>query len=157
MTSRALAAEKLDGIVKLLQQPGGYAKLSAQQRKFIYGVLLAMVVPADMNVRKAEISRLTELLGKVLQLTGDKAATSLSLAELPQDAQLHVDILAKAMQELLGAEDRAQFVRHLWDLALCDGELHDLEDRLIFRIADRSGLPRKLVAEQLAKASAQIS
>ena len=153
MTIRDTAQVKLENIVNILALPGGYAMLDSTQRKFLFGVVLAMVVPADRKVRPAEMQALQNLL-KNMQSTEGVLIDTLSMAEMPPNAEKHVDVLAKGLGDLLGPQDRAVFVRHLWEIALSDDELHDFEERLIYRIADGSGVVRKNVAAELAKAAA---
>ena len=154
MTPQLSAQQKLNQLVKLLGEPGGFARLNINQRKFLFGVILAMIVPADSKVKECELEKLQNLL-RGLNTQGHVLNDSMSMAPLKFNAAANVDTLARAMGELLGAQDRAGFVRHLWELALSDDELHNAEERLIFRIADLSGVTRKHVAAELAKAAAK--
>lgn len=154
MTPQLSAQQKLNQLVKLLGEPGGFARLNINQRKFLFGVILAMIVPADSKVKECELEKLQNLL-RGLNTQGHVLNDSMSMAHLKFNAVANVDTLARAMGELLGAQDRAGFVRHLWELALSDDELHNAEERLIFRIADLSGVTRKHVAAELAKAAAK--
>lgn len=153
MTSRANVQLKLDKITTLLAQPSGFARLDPNQRKFLFAAVLAMIVPADGKVKDCERQKLQSLL-QANQSSGYMLIDAMNLAELPRDVEKCVDALAKALGELLGAQDRSTLVRHLWELALSDDELHDFEERLIYRIADASGVARKNVAAELAKAAA---
>jgi uncharacterized tellurite resistance protein B-like protein len=154
MTTQTTPQQKLDQIVKLLGHPGGFSRLDPNQRKFLFGVILAMIVPADSKVKECELQKLQDLL-RGMNLYGGVLNESMSMADSRSDNMQNVDILARAMGELLGPQDRANFVRHLWELALSDEELHDAEERLIFRIADLSGVTRKHVAAELAKAASK--
>jgi uncharacterized tellurite resistance protein B-like protein len=155
MTSRDTAQVKFDALLNIIRKPGGYARLSIAQRKFLYGVLLASVVPADRAVKPEEIAMLRQQLQKFLQISGDSSHDTVAMASLPQMEMREIEVMAEALGELLGVQDRTTFVRHLWELALADGELHVEEEKLIFRISDVSGVPRKQVAEQLARVAAQ--
>jgi uncharacterized tellurite resistance protein B-like protein len=80
----------------------------------------------------------------------------LSLAcSKPQPAHI-TDVLAKALPELLGAEDLIAMIGQLWELAIVDHDLHSEEELLVYRVADLAGVPRKRVAEQLARAAARV-
>lgn len=154
MTTLLPAQQKLDHIVKLLGQPGGFARLDTNQRKFLFGVIFAMIVPADSKVRECELVKLQNLL-RGLNAQGNVVSDTMSIANKKLDSAENVEILARAMGELLGSQDRSNFVRQLWEIALSDDELHDTEEQLIFRIADLSGVNRKHVAAELAKAAAK--
>lgn len=80
----------------------------------------------------------------------------LSLACSKPQSRHVTEILAKALPELLGSEDLINMIGQLWELAIIDLELHAEEERLVYRVADLAGVPRKRVAEQLARASARV-
>lgn len=152
---RIKAEHTLDQIIAVLQTPAGFSKLAGNQRKFLFSVALASVVPADLKVRPREIEKLRMLLSTQLRVPAPMLDEAMALADDKVADPAKLDHVAKALHELLGVEDRATLVGHLWSLALADGELHESEERLIYRLADLAGVPRKHVAERLARASAQ--
>lgn len=153
--NRQSAQIHLDEIVQILSKPGGFAKLSTVQRKFLMGIVLAAIIPVDKRIRNVELERFQILLKTSLNINGSIALESLSLAE----GQISLDDtlipIAKALPDLLGIEDRCNLISHLWELALCDNELHSFEEQLVYKVADLSGVPRKKVAELMAKAAAR--
>lgn len=154
-SNRQAAKIHLDEILQILSRPGGFSKLSTVQRKFLMGIVLAAIVPADKRIRNIELERLQVLLKSSLSINGSVALESLALAE----GQFHLDEslepIAKALPDLLGIEDRCTLIAHLWELALCDNELHSFEEQLVYKVADLSGVPRKKVAELMARAAAR--
>ncbi len=153
--NRQSAKIHLDEILLILGKPGGFAKLSTVQRKFLMGIVLAAIVPADKRIRNIELERLQILLRSSLHISGPVALESIALAEGQLDLDEAVQIIAKALQDLLGIEDRCTMIAHLWELALCDNELHSYEEHLVYKVADLSGVPRKKVAELMARAAAR--
>jgi uncharacterized tellurite resistance protein B-like protein len=153
--NRQSAKIHLDETILILSKPGGFAKLTTVQRKFLMGIVLAAIVPADKRIRNIELERLQIMLRSALQFTGPVALESIALAEGHMDLDEPVKIIAKAMQDLLGIEDRCSLIYHLWELALCDNELHSYEEQLVYKVADLSGVPRKKVAELMARAAAR--
>ena len=153
--NRHAAKAHLDEILHVLSKPGGFAKLSTVQRKFLMGVVLAAIVPVDNRIRNIELERLQVLLKGSLHINGTVALESLALAEGQNDLGPAIVTIAKALPELLGIEDRCVLIAHLWELALCDDELHNYEDQLVYKVADLSGVPRKKVAELMARAAAR--
>jgi uncharacterized tellurite resistance protein B-like protein len=153
--NRQSAKTHLDEILLILARPGGYAKLSPQQRKFVVGITLAAIIPVDKRIRNVELERLTLLLKTSMQVTGSAALESIAVAEGQLDLQLPVQLLAKSLQDLLGIEDRCNLISNLWEIALCDNELHSHEEQMVYKVADLSGVPRKKVAELMARAAAR--
>ena len=155
MTTRDDAQARLEHILAVLKTPAGFSRLNPNQKKFLFGVVLSSVVPSDRIVKACEKEVLQNQLAQFLHLQGDARTEAIAMAEMPPMNPVNVDDMARALTELLGVHDRALLVRHLWELALCDNELHSDEEKLIYRIADVAGVPRKQVAEQLAWVSAQ--
>jgi uncharacterized tellurite resistance protein B-like protein len=152
---RTAARQHLSEVMVLLAKPGGFSKLTTVQRKFLLGLVLAAIVPVDKRIRNVELERLQLLLKSSLHINGDSAMESLALAESPEGADINIEALAKALPDLLGIEDRCALISNLWELALCDDELHGFEEQMVYKIADLSEVPRKKVAELMAKAAAR--
>jgi uncharacterized tellurite resistance protein B-like protein len=155
MTIRDDAQAHLAQITSVLKTPSGFSKLNPSQKKFLFGIVLASVVPSDRIVKPCEKENLQGQLNQFLHMHGAQQSEAMALADMPPMNPADLDSLASSLADLLGMQDRAMLVRHLWELALCDGELHSDEEKLIFRISDVAGIPRKQVAEQLAWVSAQ--
>jgi uncharacterized tellurite resistance protein B-like protein len=153
--NRQAAKLHLDEILLILSKPGGFAKLTTVQRKFLMGIVLAAIVPADKRIRNVELERLQILLKTSLNINGPIALESMALAEGLANVDEHIIPIAKALPDLLGIDDRCTLISHLWELALCDNELHSFEEQLVYQVADLSGVPRKKVAELMARAAAR--
>lgn len=156
MAVRLSAIENLERIVETLGKPGGYSKLNSDQRKFMLGVALAAVVPADLKIKHTEVGHLHKIIKTRLHCPASMSEDILSLACSKPQSRHVTEILAKALPELLGSEDLINMIGQLWELAIIDLELHAEEERLVYRVADLAGVPRKRVAEQLARASARV-
>lgn len=152
---RLAARRHFDELLVLLAKPGGFAKLTTVQRKFLMGMVLAAIVPIDHRIRNIELERLQVILRSQMNINGDVAMESISMAETKNEEAINVELLAKALPDLLGIEDRCVLISNLWELALCDDELHSFEEKMVYKVADLSGVPRKKVAELMAKAAAR--
>jgi uncharacterized tellurite resistance protein B-like protein len=145
---------ELTQVMDKLAMPNGFAKLTPDQRRLLLGAVLSSIVPADGYVRKVEMDLLDKLLKTKFQFANSQLQTALGLAS-KQGSFANVETLAKHLPELLSIEDRTQLIGLLWDLALCDHELHQREETLIYKMADASGVLRKRVTEQQAIASSR--
>jgi uncharacterized tellurite resistance protein B-like protein len=138
-------------ILAKLDLPNGFSKLKPDQRKFLLAAILGSVVPIDGKIKAVEVEQLKNHLQHRYHLS----AETLKLAVSSANTGLTTDQLHKAVQqlpELLSIDDRTVLIRMLWDLAICDDELHASEESLIYKIADSSGVPRRRVVEQQARA-----
>jgi uncharacterized tellurite resistance protein B-like protein len=117
---------------------------------------LAAVIPADLRIRQSEVGHLQKIMTERLNCPAAIAEDILSLACSKTQPPHITEILAKALPELLGSEDLINLIGQLWELANVDQELHADEERLVYRVADIAGVPRKRVAEQLARAASRF-
>jgi len=143
-------------IVGQVGRPAGFAALSNEQRKFLLSALIGSVVPVDGKVRPCEMEKLRDILSSKMQSRGKTLEESLTIARSNLGSASDLALAANHLPELLSIDDRCAMIGLLWDLALCDHELHSTEEDLIYRIADHAGVPRKKVAEQQARAAANV-
>lgn len=141
-------------ITEKLAMPNGFAKLTSLQRRLLLAAVLSSIVPADGHVRKVEMEQLEKQLRVKFQFTSRQLQTAMAMAS-KQGSPTGVELLAKHLPELLSIEDRTQLIGMLWDLALCDHELHHREETLIYKVADAANVLRKRVAEQQSIASSR--
>lgn len=139
-------------IIEKIAMPNGFAKLSPPQRKYLLAAILGSVVPADEKVRPVELQHFEAFLKTRYQMNNDTLSIALSFGNLGFEVE-QLQQAARYLPELLSINDRTNLVGMLWDIALCDHELHAKEDALIYKIADLAGVPRKRVAEQQAIAA----
>ncbi len=151
------AVAHLGEIVALLKEPSGFSRLTPEQRKFVLAIVIASIVPADGKIKPCELEKLQSLLNTRMQTRGQTLNDVLLLAQSGLGSNPAIGISAARLADLLGIEDRCALIGMLWDIALCDYELHAKEEQLIYDIADRAGVPRKRVAEQQAKSAANIT
>lgn len=156
MAVRLSAIDNLEKIIEMLSRPSGFAKLTSEQRKFMIGVTLAAVVPADLKIKHTEVGHLQKLIKTRLHCPASMSEDILSLACSKPQPQHITETLAKALPDLLGTEDMINMVGYLWELAIIDHDLHEDEERLVYRVADIAGVPRKRVADQLARAATRV-
>lgn len=147
IVSHAMMAD----IMAKLAQPRGFSKLQPNQRKFLLAAVLGSIVPADGKIRDVEMKHLEVHLKQKYNCSPETLKLALSYANTGL-ANEPLQKAASQLTELLSIEDRTSLIGLLWDLAVCDNELHSNEEAMIYKIADSAGVPRKRVAEQLARA-----
>lgn len=99
-------------------------------------VLLFEIAKSDQRVDDAEISRLRETLKREWQLDDTDAGSLLEVAWESSSArnslQQHVDLINRNFSP----ERKLNLVRALWRVALADGQIHQLEEQLMERLAE---------------------
>lgn len=130
--------------------------MTSDERALALGVLLAAMVPMDRRVLEIEIDRLNTLARQHYRITGHTLLQIESMARDNSFVAAEVEVFALHLTERLHIEDRCNLVGLLWEIALCDQHLHELEESAIMAIADRLGVPRKRVSEQQARAATRV-
>ena len=93
---------------------------------------LMRLATADSVLKRVE----SRTISAIMQATG-----AVSVDDAPNTANAPLqDITALCDLPLAGKQ---QFMKLLWLLALCDGDLHTEEERLIYQIGDLIGIDRR--------------
>jgi uncharacterized tellurite resistance protein B-like protein len=90
-----------------------------------------------------EWRRIRELLAEAYDLT---EAEIDELAQAGEAADLEaVDLyqFTSVLKRHLDAEARIEFIRVRWEVVFADGELHELEDNTLWRVAELIGVDRR--------------
>lgn len=98
--------------------------------------LMYHVIAVDGVVRKEEKERMAEVLGKQFDLSEEETR---DLALNARDAEHEAVDLYKftsILNQSLNEEQRIDMVEYLWEMVFADGVLHELEDNVVWRIAE---------------------
>lgn len=149
------AHAELQTVAAILAKPSGFTRLSSEQRKFLLATLLAAMVPADGKVKACEIEMLQIHLQGRVRAAGVTLGQTLAVARDNLCKGKDWDVAAAILPDLFSIEDRCNLIGMLWDIALSDHELHATEERMIYELADKAGVPRKTVIAQQARAASR--
>ena len=141
---------------KLAKPARDVRQLRPEERRLAIAVLLATLVPADHQVRDVEVERLNKLADDHYKVTGVSKTHIESLARGKQFTIGEMQAISAHVPSILNIEDRCSLVGLLWEIALCDKELHALEEEAILAIADKLEVPRKRTIEQQARAALRV-
>lgn len=149
----------LDRIVAFLKDlPSsnvGSEKPSADDPRIAAAALMYHVMDADGVRHDAEWERMKEILAESYDLSGD-ALDKLVVAGGKADEEA-IDLYAftSVLKRHLDAEQRVEFIGLMWEIVFADGELHELEDNTIWRIAELIGVDARDRVLERRKAQAQ--
>jgi uncharacterized tellurite resistance protein B-like protein len=144
------AHQHVEEIMQAVAKPDGYARLTQTQRKFLLAAVLGSMVPADSKVKDVELQRIKTHLATKYFLAPQLLDEALVIAHEGLSGG-GVEKAAKSIAELLNIDDRINLIGLLWDIALCDLELAQEEENLVYKVADLAQVPRKKVVEQQAR------
>lgn len=98
--------------------------------------LMYHVIAVDGVIRDEERARMTELLSEQFSL-GDEETKSLAIeAKTAEQEAIDLYKFTSILKRALSEEQRIKIIEHLWEMVFADGILHELEDNVVWRIAE---------------------
>lgn len=115
--------------------------------------LMLSVIEADGLHGEAERAQLRAALGLAYGLSGEALDIVIAAGEAARLEAVDASFLTGALARTLDAAAKADFVGILWEIVHADGELHEVEDNTVWRIAELIGVPphERLVQRRLAR------
>lgn len=109
--------------------------------------LMFHVMDADGVRSSAERERLEQLLNETFSIAGDELRAVLDAGEEADREAVDFYAFTSVLKRHLDTEARANFIRIMWEVVYADGERHELEDNIVWRVAELIGVER---AERVA-------
>lgn len=118
---------------------------SANPEQLAAAALMFAVMDADGVRHEAERETLRDLLEETYHL-GDSSLDKLVIEAEAAEAE-SVDLYQFTSSIVkLSEEQRLHFIELLWEVVFADGELHEMEDNVVWRIAELIGVsPRERI------------
>ncbi len=104
--------------------------------KLAEAALMFHVIAADGVVTDSERDRMKSVLQTRFNLSQKDTGT---LVKQAREADLEaIDLFGftSTLREQLDYDERLTIIRNLWEMVFADGELHELEDNVVWRVAD---------------------
>ena len=121
----------------LLQDLAGPEKQEDPDRvPLAMAALLVEAARADHNVKEEELQELGTLLAVRLGLGPDEAADLVHRARQAVDKSVSLYEFTRPLHEAFTYEQKSDFVRMLWHVALADRHLDKYEDYLIGKVSE---------------------
>lgn len=116
------------------------------------------VIGADGVVDAAESEKLKSVIAQEYDLTGAEMRQLIEAGEEADREAVDLYQFTSILNRSLEPDAKVHFVELLWNLAYADGYRHELEDHVVWRIADLMGVSSRdrVLARQRALAAAGI-
>jgi uncharacterized tellurite resistance protein B-like protein len=105
--------------------------------------LLYHVMDADGIRQDAEWDRIKSLLGSEYDLTSDELNRLVKAGERAEAEAVDLYAFTSVLKRHLDDQQRIHFIRMMWDVVYADGEVHELEDNTLWRVAELIGVDRR--------------
>jgi uncharacterized tellurite resistance protein B-like protein len=137
-----------DALKSFLAEIGGTGP--APERRFdeadyrlAAAALLIHVANADGHVDQAERLRLQAIVEERFALDADTARLLIAAAEESEREAVDLYHFTATLKRALDEAGRHQVVELMWDMAYADGEVHELEENIVWRVAELLGVPAR--------------
>lgn len=128
----------------------GSAPAAEDDPRVAVAALMFHIIEAD-GVRDPEEGALVkELLSQTYGLQGPALEMLAAQGEAADSEAIDLYAFTSVIKRHVDYAERVELVRLLWELVYADGEVHELEDNLLWRIAELIGVERadRLFARQ---------
>jgi uncharacterized tellurite resistance protein B-like protein len=118
----------------------GRKTLTADDPKVAAAALMFHVMDADGDRREVENTRLKALLAEAYGLSGSKLDELVRAGEEADREAIDLYAFTSVLKRSLTREGCVEFVKIMWEIVYADGELHELEDNIVWRVAELIGV-----------------
>ncbi|MBZ9893141.1 TerB family tellurite resistance protein [Mesorhizobium sp. BR1-1-6] len=133
---------------------GTGASASADDPRVAASALLYHVMSADGVRQDVEWERFKAVLAQAYSVSGNELDALAAAGERADNEAIDLYAFTSVLKRHLDAEGRKAFIGLMWEIVYADGELHELEDNTVWRVAELIGVERQDRIEARRKAAA---
>ena len=116
--------------------------------------LLIHMIRIDGEVTGEEEQAIRFALAHRYEVTDDELSDILAVAKRRDDEAVDLYTFTSILKARLGDDGRARVVEMLWEAVYADGVVNELEDNMVWRVAELLGVPareRMILRRQVAR------
>ena len=132
--------DTLREFIKGLREDDGRGRPVRENPDVAAVALFFNVIAADGEVTKAEQAMLRDLVAKDYASSPSDIDDLLKKGELADSESVDLYSFTSVLNRKLDPDEKVHFIELLWELAYADGVRHELEEHIVWRIADLMGV-----------------
>jgi uncharacterized tellurite resistance protein B-like protein len=139
--------------------PGGGAHGHANREddpRVAAAALLYHVMNADGMRQDREWERVKAVLGDTYAIAGAELEALIKAGEQAEGEAIDLYAFTSVLKRHLDYDARKAFIGLMWEIVYADGELHELEDNTVWRVAELIGVESRDRVEARRKAAANM-
>lgn len=109
-------------------------------KRLAAAALMVQVMAADGIVRREEEAKLRSVLVDNYDLSAEDADALAQQAGEAQGRAIDLYGFTSVLKRDLSEDERLLLVEDLWEMVFADGELHEFEDNVVWRVAELLGV-----------------
>ena len=133
---------------------GGERREGGDELQVAAAALLYHVMNADGLRQDGEWERFKAVLSQAYGLTGSALEALAAAGEKADNEAVDLYAFTSVLKRHLDMDARRGFIGLMWEVVYADGDLHELEDNIVWRVAELIGVERadRIAARQRAAA-----
>jgi uncharacterized tellurite resistance protein B-like protein len=149
----------LDRLISFLKDlPGGHLAAGSDPSddpRVAAAALMIHVMDADGVRRSGETTALRHAISETYDIAGDDLDALLAAGEKADQEAVDLYSFTSVLKRHLDEQARVEFIGIMWNVVYADGELHELEDNIVWRVAELIGVDRRdrIAARQRARSN----
>lgn len=148
--------DRIQAFLHTLTAPHHTEDFAPDDPRVAFVALCFQVMEADGNVSEKEQQKFCELLRERYDLTDDRLKALIEAGrEAGSEAVDYYRFTSDLRRHLVNEDDRVELLGILWDIVYADGQRSEIEDHVIWRIADLLGVSARDRVLQRQQAAAR--
>ena len=145
--------DRLISFLKELPAPRKAASSPADDPRIAAAALMFHVIDADGVRHRGEAESLRRVLSTTYGIEGAALDELLAAGEKADREAVDLYAFTSVLKRHLDENARVEFIGIMWDVVYADGELHELEDNIVWRVAELIGVSGRdrIAARQRAR------
>ena len=131
--------DQLKSMFGLTDEPAA-ATSSAIDKNLAAAALMVHVIAADGEITDEEEARLMLILREHYSVTDGEATTLANAAKLAQNDAIDMYRFTSILKQEMDDGERRALIEDLWEMVYADGEVHEFEDNVVWRVAELIGI-----------------
>lgn len=123
-----------------LEDGGSQAASPAMDKNLAAAALMVHVIAADGEITSDEEHRLESILREHYSVTNAEAEALANAAKLAQSDAVDMYRFTSILKAEMEEDERRALIEDLWEMVYADGEIHEFEDNVVWRVAELIGI-----------------
>ena len=112
----------------------------AMDKNLAAAALMVHVIAADGEITSEEEHRLEQILRDHYSVTESEALALSNAAKLAQSDAVDMYRFTSILKTEMEENERLALIEDLWEMVYADGEIHEFEDNVVWRVAELIGI-----------------
>ena len=142
-----IGLDMFESLMQLFRDVSGASEeskvFSDSDHRVAAAALLAHVVSIDGVIEPDEQAKLREVLKARFSLSDSETAELIEIANERDKEAVDLYNFTSVLKRELGEQGRIEIIEMMWEMVFADGQIHEFEDNLVWRVAELLGVSRK--------------